>query len=290
MRIGVTLPQTTHHDLTHDVTAFARAAEDIGFDSLWAYERILMPVDMSGEHGLYGMPGVPWPEHYGHTTDALVTLTLAAAVTRRASLGTGVLVPGLHLPLRLARSLAALDVASGGRVIAGLGSGWSIDEFEATAPRPLASRGAALDEFLDIAAAAWGADPVAYGNDRYRLAPARVNPKPVRHIPIYLAAGNRPAFARLARRADGWLPTGVPPAQVAATLGALRAEAGRPIGCIYQVGMSVLDLGRAVEELAALSGAGVDHAYVTLSSAVHGLKDLVAAAEELYTRARAAGL
>ncbi|GAA2704648.1 TIGR03619 family F420-dependent LLM class oxidoreductase [Actinoplanes palleronii] len=309
MRLGVNLPQTTRYDLTRDVTEFARAAEEIGFDSLWAYERILAPEDTSGAHGLYGVPGLPWPESYAHTTDALVTLTLAAAVTSRVELGTGVLIPGLHLPFRLARSLAALDAASGGRVLAGLGSGWSIDEFEATAPRPIAERGAALDEFLDIAAATWGPDPVTYDTGTYRLAPSRVNPKPARRVPVYLAGGNRTALGRIARRADGWLPTGLPPQRVGEVLAGLRAQAaevGRDpaaIGCVFQLGLRSLNAvptaGRApysgspaqvAEDIAALAEVGVEHVYVTLSSAARDLEELIGAAKSLHAAVRGAGL
>lgn len=309
MRLGVNLPQVERYDLARDVTEFARAAEAIGFDSLWAYERVLAPVDTSGAHGLYGIPGLEWPESYAHTTDALVTLSLAAAVTSRIELGTSVLVPGLHLPFRLARTLAALDAASAGRVIAGLGSGWSIDEFEATAPRPITERGRALDEFLDYAAAAWGPDPVTFENDRYRLAPSMVNPKPARRMPIFLAGSNRTALARIARRGDGWLPTAVPPAQVGETLAGIRAQAaanGRDpaaISCIFQLGMRSLaevpaegrkpytgSVRQIVEDIAALAEAGVDHVYVTLASASRDLKELIEAAQTLHTEVRAAGL
>ncbi|WUJ08035.1 LLM class flavin-dependent oxidoreductase [Actinoplanes sp. NBC_00393] len=74
---------------------------------------MLVPEDQSGAHGLYGVPGLPWPDVYRGVTDALVTLSMAAAVTERIELGTGVLVVPLHLPLRLARQLATLDSASG---------------------------------------------------------------------------------------------------------------------------------------------------------------------------------
>lgn len=309
MRLGVNLPQTNRYDLGNDVTAFARAAEEIGYDSLWAYERILSPEDSSGPHGLYGVPDLAWPESYAHTTDALVTLTLAAAVTSRVELGTSVLIPGLHLPFRLARTLAALDTASGGRLIAGLGSGWSIDEFEATAPRPIAERGKALDEFLDYAAAAWGPDPVSFENDRYRLAPSRVNPKPARRVPLFLAGSNRTSFGRIARRGDGWLPTGVPPKQVGETLAGIREQAaanGRDpseISCIFQLGIRSLaevpsegrqpytgNVKQIVEDVVALDEAGVDHVYVTLTSAANGLDDLIEVAHNLHTEVRAAGL
>jgi probable F420-dependent oxidoreductase len=308
MKLGVNLPQTSDFDLAHDVTAFAREAERIGYDSLWAYERLLSPADQSGHHGLYGMPDAPWPERYGYVSDPQVVLAMAAAVTERAELGTGVLVPPLHVPVRLAKSLAALDAGSGGRLIAGLGSGWSADEFAAVAPRPMAERGAALDEFLDVAEQVWGADPVAFGNERWRIAPARINPKPVRKIPVYLAGYGPAALRRIARRGDGWLPTGLPPERIGAMLAGLRADAvaaGRPadaVGCICQVSYQGLAevpaAGRApytgsipqlVEDIVALAAAGVDHVYVTLPTAVRNLGELIDAAGTLHAAVRDAG-
>ncbi|MCO8277802.1 LLM class flavin-dependent oxidoreductase [Actinoplanes sp. TRM 88003] len=123
---------------------------------MWAFERVLLPHDQSGTHGLYGVSDLPWPALYGIVADPLITLALAAAVTSRVELGTGVLVAPLHLPVKPAKTLANLDHVSRGRVIAGLGTGWSVDEFVAAVPRPFAERGAALDEFLDVAAAIWG--------------------------------------------------------------------------------------------------------------------------------------
>jgi probable F420-dependent oxidoreductase len=297
VKLGVNLPQTTGFDLAHDVTAFAREAERIGFDSLWAYDRVLMPEDQSGPHGLYGVPGLPWPERYGYTTDPLITLATAAAVTERAELGTGVLVPPLHVPLRLAKMLAALDAASGGRLIAGLGSGWSPDEFDATAPRPLTERGAALDEFLDVAAAAWGPDPASFDNGRYRFKDVRINPKPARRIPVLLAGGADAALRRIARRADGWLPTAVPPKQVGETLTRLRemaaAEGRDPaaVTCVFQLGVATTpSVPRLVGDIAELAEVGVDHVYVTLPSAVSGLSELIDTASALMAAAEEAGL
>jgi probable F420-dependent oxidoreductase len=287
VKLGVNLPQTTTYDLAHDVTAFAREAERIGYDSLWAFERLLSPIDQSGPHGLYGRPDVPWPDYYGYTADPLVTLAMAAAVTERAELGTGVLVPPLHLPVRLAKTLASLDAASGGRLIAGLGSGWSVDEFTATAPRPREERGDALDEFLDVAAAIWGDDPVAFDTGRYRVAPARVNPKPARPVPIFLAARGEPALRRLARRADGWLPTAIEPAEVAATLTRLREMAGRDIRCVVQVHVRDLsDLGPVADQVKAHHDAGAEHVYVTLPSVAGNLGELIEAAAELHAAVR----
>jgi probable F420-dependent oxidoreductase len=303
LKLGFGLPQTRYFG-PRDVVTAARALEDIGYDSLWVFERLLFPADQSGPHGLYGAPDTPWPDRYRSVADPLLTMTAAAAVTSRVSLGSCVLLPPLHLPFALARSLAGIDALSDGRVLAGLGTGWSIDEYAAVAPRPFAERGAALDEFLDVAAAAWGPDPVAFSNERYRIGPAEVGPKPCRPIPVLLAGTNRRALTRVARRADGWLMTGAPPEAVEAMLGqvrALAAEAGRDpkeIGCYFQMAVSGFaerglyggTVPQLTDDLAALAAAGADHVFIQLPTVTSGLAELLERAAELHTAAARAGL
>src|SRR5262245_9350724 len=148
IKLGLGLPQQKHFTIGRDVPAVAKAAEEVGYDGLWAFERTLFPTPMT--QGLYGMPGVPWPEHYRSVADPLICLSLAAAVTSRARLGTSVLVAPYHLPFQLARSLGSLDdAAGGGRVVLGVGTGWSADEYQAASIAPFSRRGAVLDELLD---------------------------------------------------------------------------------------------------------------------------------------------
>jgi probable F420-dependent oxidoreductase len=303
LKLGFGLPQTRYFG-PRDVVTAARALEDIGYDSLWVFERVLFPADQSGAHGLYGAPDEPWPDRYRTVADPLLTLTAAAAVTSRASLGSCVLLPPLHVPFALARSLATLDALSEGRVLAGLGTGWSIDEYAAVAPRPFKERGAALDEFLDVAAAVWGPDPVSFENERYRIGPAEVGPKPARRIPVLLAGTNRRALGRVARRADGWLMTGAPPEAVAAMLGQVRslaAEAGRDpaeIECCFQMAVSGFDertpYGGSVPDLmgdlAALAAAGAGHVFIQLPTVTSGLAEYLDRAAEIRTAAARAGL
>lgn len=81
--------------------------------------------------------------------DPLVALTVAATVTERIAVGTDVLVAPLYPPVLLARSLAALDQVSAGRLVVGLGLGWSVDEFEAVGV-PMPGRGRRIEEILDF--------------------------------------------------------------------------------------------------------------------------------------------
>jgi probable F420-dependent oxidoreductase len=309
MKIGMFLPQGRTFDTREGILGAAQAAERIGYDSVWAWERMLYPKDQTGEHRFLGYGDGTWPAYYRSVPEPLVTLSMAAAVTTRVRLGTAVLLAPLHMPLRLAKSLATIDAASGGRVIAGLGTGWSIDEYSATAPRPFSERGAALDEFLDIAEEVWGPDPVSFKNERYQIFPAEIGPKPASPIPVLLAGRSKKALDRVARRATGWLPSLTPPDQVKATLASLREKAteyGRnpdEFGCTVVVGVFDLaevpdrdrrpyvgSIPQIVQDLAALAEAGVEEIILTLPFPAGSLPELADLAAEFHQRIREAGL
>ncbi len=210
MRLGLRLPQRLGVDLQHDLVEAATTAESAGYASLWTYERLLFP-DTPAEP--YAPPNVPWPETQRQAADPLAVLTAAAVVTERVRLGTAVLVAALHTPVQLAKALATVDQISGGRLVAGMGTGWSTDELRATGATR-ADRGRFLDETLDVFDAVWGPDPVTYRGPRVVIDNASVLPKPVSKIPVLLAGGggnlgrstSSKALERIAKRADGWLP------------------------------------------------------------------------------------
>jgi probable F420-dependent oxidoreductase len=303
IKLGVNLPQATPYALATDVPAFAREAERIGYDSVWVLERLLTPLDQSGEHGLYGVPGRAWPELFQRVLDPVVAVAQAAAVTSRIALGTGVLVPPMHSPVQLAKTVASLDTVAGGRLIAGFGAGWSPDEFAAAARGPYSERGKALDEFLDTAAALWSEDPVSYEGSGFSVLPSYFNPKPHGKIPIFLGGDSKAAFRRIAQRKLGWVASYITPDHVGPRLAMLREQAERDVPCIVQVAyFSTVEVPMAgrepftgsleqlTEDVVALADAGVDHAYVTLPYAAGGLDELIEAAEKLHALAASAGL
>ncbi|MFE2376189.1 TIGR03619 family F420-dependent LLM class oxidoreductase [Streptomyces sp. NPDC059398] len=306
--LGLGLPQMKQYAIGRDVPAVARAAEETGFESLWVFERILFPEPAT--QGLYGVPGLPWPDQYRSVADPLVTLALAAAATGRARLGTSVLVAPLHVPFQLARSLASLDAASGGRVVAGIGTGWSHDEYAAAGVVPYARRGAFLDELLDVFEAVWGPDPVAYEGEFTTIAPAEVGPKPARPIPVRLPAGGPRALRRLVDRADGWMPVALGPAALADEWRKIQDLAGergreRPLTATVRVNAvhSAKPYGggdrkpfqgstaQIVEDLAAHAETGVATEFLLdLQSTQRDADELTDTAAEVYTAARAAGI
>ena len=305
-RLGIGLPQNRQYDLGKDVPDVARAAEDIGYDSLWVYERALFPEPRT--QPLYGVPGLPWPDAYRGVAEPLITLTLAAAATERVELGTAVLVAPLHIPFQLAKQLATLDAASGGRVVAGLGSGWSLDEYAAAGVRPFAERGKVMDEVFEVCRAVWGPDPVVHEGGITRIASAVVGPKPARPIPILVPASTPRAMRRLVDHADGWLPYADGPAQVAEgrrQLQDLAAERGRtgPLRTVVRVNPDYTpkryegpdrrpfqgDVEQIVSDLMAYAEIELDEFLVDVSWAARDAQELKDVAAEVYATARAAG-
>lgn len=306
-RLGLGLPQMRQYDLGKDVPDVARAAERTGYESLWVFERALFPEPAT--QGLYGIEGLPWPDAYRNVADPLVTLTLAAAATERALLGTSVLVAPLHVPFQLAKALASLDAASGGRVVAGFGTGWSLDEYAAASVRPFEERGRVLDELIEVCRAVWGPDPVVYDGRLTKIASAVVGPKPARPVPILLAASGPRARRRLVDHADGWLPVGMGADAVAAQWRELRElaeERGRtePIRTVLRINAQYQakaydgdgrrpfqgSVDQIVEDLAAHAEIGLDEILLDLQGSARDAEELKDVAAEVYEKARAAGI
>lgn len=310
MKLGVMLPQNWKFDPGADLVRGAREAEELGYHSVWVSERLLYPQDQTGIHRLTEYGDGAWPDVYRKVLDPLVALTMAAAVTTRVKLGTSVLLPPLHMPYRLANSLAAIGAVSGGRVVAGLGTGWSVDEFSVTAPRPMAERGAALEEFLDMAEAVWAPDPTSFENERYTLWSAETGPKPVDRTPIFLGGWGRKSLDRVARRADGWLPVMVPPAEVGSTLAELREKAeehGRDPQALRCISIIALggefvrvqtadrppyqgSIDQILGDIAELGEAGVEEAVLTLPTISRDIEEFSDLLAQFSTEFRAAGI
>ncbi len=206
MNIGLALPQG---GLTQPTVAdVAIAAERAGIDSLWAFERLLAPLAPRTPYPASADGSLPDVQH--RVLDPMLTLANAAAVTSTIRLGTSVLVAPWYPPLLLARAAASLDRLSAGRFTLGLGLGWSLDEFEAIGV-PMAGLGRRLEEVLDVVHAAWADPVVQITTSREHVVPSRIDLKPISDgVPLLLAAFTPEGLDRIARRADGWLPAGIP--------------------------------------------------------------------------------
>jgi probable F420-dependent oxidoreductase len=205
LKVGILLPQTGELATSENVLYIGKEAEKEGLDSVWVFERLLWPLKPQTPYG--GIPNAPIPVEYQSVLDPLETLTYLAGNTERISLGTSIIDIFFHNPVTLARRFATLDVLSGGRVIAGLGIGWSKDEYDVSGI-PYRHRGARADEYVQLLKRIWTDDVVEFKGEYYNVPASKIGPKPVQkpHPPILLAGYSPKTFPRIVNYADGWLP------------------------------------------------------------------------------------
>lgn len=213
MKIAVHLPQYGRVAGPEAITRAARHAEELGFAGVWVSDHLVQPAAQD------------YPSPY--LFDPLVTLTWAAAVTERVDLGTSVLVVPQHNPLELANTLASLDALSGGRVIAGVGVGWSEGEYDALG-YGFADRGARMDETLRAWRTIWEDDPSSFAGEHVSFTDLRVLPKPAHRIPIWVGGSGPRARRRAAELGDGYHLIGVTPEQAIEPIAAVRALRPEP--------------------------------------------------------------
>ena len=195
MRIGFFGYNTGPLAVPDVATEIARSAEDLGFESLWVAEHMVVP-----------SPQAP-PSPMGpdvHILDPMLSLTWAAAHTTTIRLGTGILLLPQRNPVQLAKEVATLDVLSNGRVEIGVGVGYLHQEFAAVGV-PMENRGQRTDEYLEAMRELWEADAPEIHGDFVDFAGVDTQPRPVQTpLPIVMGGHSRPAYRRTARFATGW--------------------------------------------------------------------------------------
>lgn len=244
MKIGFSLPNIGPIATAEAVTKVAQRAEALGYHSLWTIERLLYPLNLQRPYP--GTPDGSLPEIYKHSLDPLEALTFVAGQTKSIKLGTSVLDMPYYNPVMLARRLSTLDFLSNGRLLVGLGLGWSKDEMDATGA-DMTKRGALADEFLQVLKAIWTTNPVEFRGKFYNIPKSYINPKPVQkpHPPIYLGAFVPAALKRLANVADGWNPVFLPIPVMEQMFGSIKQmakEAGRDPASLAMVVHAILEL------------------------------------------------
>ena len=201
MRIGVLIPtrgvvmQSARRPPVEECWTMARHADAAGYDAVWVGDSIVAKPRL----------------------EPLTTLAYLAGITERVRLGTAVLLPALRHPVVLAGQIANVDQISRGRVVLGLGVGWSLPSAE----REWAACGAdhkrrvrRLEEHVELWRTLWRGEPVTRGGDDYALTDHTIGPLPWTEAgpPVLITAANRgeflPAqFDRFARLGDGIITT-----------------------------------------------------------------------------------
>lgn len=187
--------------------------EELGFDSLWVWDHILLGVD----------PNFP-------IIDSLTLLTAIAARTKRIRLSTGILVLPLRNPVVLAKQLSSMDRISNGRLLLAMAAGWYKREFDAVGV-PYEQRGRVMDENLDIMRRFWSEDLVAGDWTNHKIPAGVMFPKPVQQpFPVLIGGYADRVLKRAATVGDGWLTYFYKPDAFVESWAKVRAyaeEAGR---------------------------------------------------------------
>lgn len=194
MKFGINI--ANHRDLMSKryVVETARMAEDLGLDSVWIPDHIIVPTAVEERYG---------PVYY----DALAVLGYLAGVTTRVQIGTTVLIIPYRHPIVTAKAVASIDQLCDGRLILGVGAGWAETEFTIL-KLPFAERGRVTDEYLRIMQTLWSQDLPHYSGQYYTFSDFLFAPKPLQQPtpPLWVGGGSRAALRRSAEFGVAWHP------------------------------------------------------------------------------------
>jgi probable F420-dependent oxidoreductase len=220
MKIGFGAPVSGAWATPDALGAFASRAEELGYSSLWAFQRLLVP------------ESPPLDPVYRSVLDPLLALTFAAAHTSRIRLGVALVNFPFVSPTYLAKQASTLDVLSKGRFDLGLGAGWQEQEFVATGAST-AKRGPRTEEYVQVLRTLWEDEVSRFDGTFYTVPPSRMAPKPVQRTgpPVLLGGVVPAALKRAGRIADGWMSRSATNldqmADQVAVVRAAAAEAGK---------------------------------------------------------------
>ena len=244
--------------------AAVEAADELGFESVWFPEHLVLPVAMAGSPfaGAEHPPVPPSTPVY----DVFAYLSFLAGRTSRVRLGTHVYNLALRHPFVAARGVQTTDVVSGGRLELGVGAGWLRAEWEA-AGLDFATRGDRLDEALQVCVALWTDERVAHQGRFFSFDEVMFEPKPVQrpHPPVSIG-GESGAALRRAARYDGWIGLDHTPDSARApveTLRALRAESDRSDRADRPFTVTVGGRVESPEDVERFAASGVDRLIVS---------------------------
>ncbi|HEX2171025.1 MAG TPA: LLM class F420-dependent oxidoreductase [Dehalococcoidia bacterium] len=207
MKFGFQIPNFGTFAWSEDLIALSQKAEELGYDSVWVADHIIVPTDIHAKYP-YSRSGRFPIAADADFLEPLTVLTYVAGATRRIRLGTTVLILPYRNPLVNAKVVATLDAVSGGRVILGVGVGWMEDEFRILGLEEDAyrERGRITDEHIKIYRECWTNSAPVYHGDRYQLDGFRFLPTATQQpsIPIWVGGHSKAALRRAAELGDGW--------------------------------------------------------------------------------------
>jgi probable F420-dependent oxidoreductase len=191
VHFGVILPNFGRGSNPDDIRSVAEAAEELGFDSVWATEHIIV--------------GPEAVNPYGRVYAPLVTLGWIAGWTERVGLGTSIILVPLHHPMLLAKEVATLQELSGGRFTLGVGMGWHRDEYEFMGIE-FEGRGRRGDEAIRLMRALWNGER-DFDGQFWAFHEATAEPHPSPQPEIWVGGSSNRAIRRARELGDAWHPS-----------------------------------------------------------------------------------
>ena len=256
MQFGVSVPNFGVHASRNALVDVAQAADELGYDSIWVAERLIVPEP----------PNQPWSKQDPKAYEPLVTLSFLSAITKNVKLGTGIVIAPFRSPIVLARQAAALDKLCEGRLILGLGLGWMAEEFRA-AGVPMKERGRRTDEVIRLLRELWENSSPSFRGEFTEFPQIHFEPKPTQQrIPIWIGGNSDAALRRVIEHGDGWLPMGLNIDQLNERIEFIKQEANRRQRPIQDITLShgvpfggTKDISRTTRDLQKYQNMGIRH-------------------------------
>jgi probable F420-dependent oxidoreductase len=266
LRIGAKVPNSGPVPMEAGIAETAASLEEAGFESLWVSDHVVLPRTIESHYPFAADGKATWATDSPYF-EAIIALAMMAVATKRATLGTAVLVLPLRNPVMLAKQAATIDLLSGGRLALGVGAGWLKEEFDALGV-PFEKRGGRMAEWIGLMRECWTGTPAAHATERYELAAdTLVLPALQRPVPLLIGGHSPIALKRAGRLGDGWLAQqdadALDPSEIRAARETMRAaatEAGKDPEALRIVLRIVGSAGRCdlvAERLPELVAAGV---------------------------------
>ena len=202
MKIAL-IPINVGADRLESIVALSRKAEEIGLESVWTFEHVIVPVDYQSKYP-YSADGKMGVTPETPFVDPLIAVAAAAQHTKNLRFGTGVNILSQSNPLFLAKQAASLDVVTGGRFMLGVGIGWLQEEFRAMGV-PFERRGARFDDAVEAMRKVWSGDVVEHQSEFLDWSGFKSYPLPVQSpFPVVIGGSKGKAFERVAKYGEGW--------------------------------------------------------------------------------------
>jgi probable F420-dependent oxidoreductase len=244
------------------IDELAREAEARGFESLWIPEHTHIPTSRRSPFA-----GGELPEEYKHTHDPFVALAFAAAATKRLKVGTGICLIIERDTITTAKSVASLDVLSGGRFLFGIGAGWNAEEMEHHGT-VFKTRFKRLREQIQAVKRIWTKDVAEFHGEFVNFDPIWCWPKPAQkpHPPVLLGGEGPHTLQRVVDLCEGWFPRGRNPELLLKTLDDLKQRAAKAGRDMKTISVSAFAAPADHATLDRFAAAGVGRAILRLPS------------------------